>query len=296
MKQYHDLLQHILDSGQECVDRTGIGTKSVFGYQMRFNLQDGFPAVTTKKLQFKSCVGELLWFLEGSTDERRLAELTYAEDKTELVGRNTIWTANADKQGKDLGYENHDFYKGLGPVYGAQWRNFDGFGSHRGTDQIEWLLNEIKTNPDSRRLILTAWNPNQLSQMALPPCHAFAQFRVYDGRLSCQMYQRSADAFLGVPFNIASYSLLTHIIARECNLEVGDFVHTIGDAHIYRNHLDAVREQLSRTEYPLPKLYIDPTFNLQGGLFYDDFELEAVSQFQLTDYQHHPFIFAPMAV
>jgi thymidylate synthase len=288
MKQYHKLLEDILEHGEDVNDRTGVGTRSIFGYQMRFDLSAGFPAVTTKKLAWKAVVGELLWFLEGSTDERRLAELTYGKDRTELVGKSTIWTANADAQGKDLGYEHHDLYKGLGPVYGYQWRNFDG---HRGMDQIEWLLNEIRTNPDSRRLILSAWNPNQINAMALPPCHTFAQFRVYNGRLSCQMYQRSADAFLGVPFNIASYALLTHIFARECDLEVGDFVHTIGDAHIYTNHFDQVKEQLSREEFPLPTLNIDENFKLT-----DQFDIGAVSMFTLENYKYHQAIKADMAV
>jgi len=299
MKQYHKLLEDILEHGEDVNDRTGTGTRSIFGYQMRFDLSAGFPAVTTKKLAWKSVVGELIWFLEGSTDERRLAELTYGKDKTELVGRNTIWTANADAQGKDLGYYNDEFVKELGPVYGAQWRNFNGsygtFGRSKGTDQIEWLINEIRTNPDSRRLILSAWNPNQIGAMALPPCHTFAQFRVYNGRLSCQMYQRSADVFLGVPFNIASYSLLTHIIARECELEVGDFVHTIGDAHIYTNHFDQVEEQLSREEYSLPTLEIRNDFILSNGLN-SKFDIASVDMFVLKNYNYHPTIKADMAV
>jgi thymidylate synthase len=296
MKQYHDMLQDILTNGENANDRTGVGTRSIFGYQMRFDLSAGFPAVTTKKLAWKAVVGELLWFLEGSTDERRLAELTYAKDRTELVGKSTIWTANADAQGKALGYNHHDLCKELGPVYGSQWRNFDGGVLRRdGTDQIEWLLNEVRTNPDSRRLILSAWNPNQLHQMALPPCHAFAQFRVYNGRLSCQMYQRSADAFLGVPFNIASYALLTHMIARDCDLEVGDFVHTIGDAHIYTNHFDQVKEQLSREEYPLPTLEISNDFVMSDGLT-NGFDLDTVDMFTLKNYQHHGTIKADMAV
>jgi len=295
MKQYHKLLKDILAHGEETKDRTGVGTKSIFGYQMQFKLQDGFPAVTTKKLAWRAVVGELIWFLEGSTDERRLAELTYAKDRTELVEKKTIWTANANAQGKDLGYEHHDFYKGLGPVYGYQWRNFDGFNPHRGTDQIEWLLNEIQTNPNSRRLILSAWNPNQNNAMALPPCHVFSQFRVYNGRLSCQMYQRSADAALGVPFNIASYALLTHIIARECSLDVGDLVHTIGDAHIYLNHIPQVKEQLTRTEYPLPTIEISNDFNLSEGLK-SEFDINTVSMFTLKNYTHHPAIKMDMAV
>jgi thymidylate synthase len=299
MQQYHKLLEDILEHGEDVNDRTGVGTRSIFGYQMRFNLSAGFPAVTTKKLAWRSVVGELLWFLEGSTDERRLAELTYAKDRTELMERTTIWTANADTQGNDLGYTNNDFKKELGPVYGYQWRNFGGISWARdgagGFDQIEWLLDEIRTNPDSRRLILSAWSADQISLMALPPCHAFAQFRVYNGRLNCQMYQRSADAFLGVPFNIASYALLTHIIARECGLAVGDFVHTIGDAHIYHNHFDQVREQISRDEFPLPGLHIDERFSLSDGLS-NVFDLDTVDMFTLEDYQSHATIKAPMAV
>ena len=296
MKQYHKLLEDILEHGEDVNDRTGVGTRSIFGYQMRFDLSAGFPAVTTKKLAWRSVFGELLWFLEGSTDERRLAELTYAKDRTELVGRNTIWTANADAQGKELGYANNEFTKELGPVYGAQWRRFNNPVLLKPeTDQITWLLNEIQTNPDSRRLILSAWNPNQLSQMALPPCHAFAQFRVYNGRLSCQMYQRSADAFLGVPFNIASYALLTHIIARECNLKVGNYVHTIGDAHIYSNHFEQVREQLTRDEFPLPRLHIDERFSLSQRLL-EGFDINDIELFTLQDYRHHETIRADMAV
>lgn len=299
MRQYHKLLEDILEYGEETSDRTGVGTKSVFGYQMRFNLQDGFPAVTTKKLAWKSVVSELLWFLEGSTDERRLAELAYAKNKTELVGRNTIWTANADAQGKALGYYNDEFVKELGPVYGAQWRNFNGscgtFGDSKGTDQIQWLLNEIRTNPNSRRLILSAWNPNKLDKMALPPCHYAAQFRVVNGKLNCMLTQRSGDAGLGIPFNIASYSLLTHIIARECGLGVGDFVHTIGDAHIYLNHIEQVKEQLSRKPYNLPTLCISNSFNLAEGLK-GEFDIDTVNMFTLKNYLHHPAIKMEMAV
>lgn len=295
MKQYHDLLEHILENGEDVNDRTGVGTRSVFGYQMRFNLAAGFPAITTKKLAWKAVVGEILWFLEGSTDERRLAELTFGKHRTELVDRSTIWTANADAQGKALGYVNNQFTKELGPVYGYQWRNFGGFGHGAGTDQIKWLLNEIRTNPDSRRLIISAWNPVVLHKMALPPCHSFAQFRVYNGRLSCQMYQRSGDAGLGIPFNIASYSLLTHILAREVGLEVGDFVHTIGDAHIYHNHIDQVKEQLTRVEFPLPKLKIDDSFDLQDRLK-NGFRLEDCNLFTLENYQYRPTIKMAMAV
>jgi thymidylate synthase len=299
MKQYHKLLEDILENGEDVNDRTGVGTKSIFGYQMRFNLAAGFPAVTTKKLAWKAVVGELLWFLEGSTNERRLAELTFGKHRVDLVKRNTIWTANADKQGRELGYVNNEFTKELGPVYGYQWRNFGGSSWTRdapgGFDQIIWLINEIRNNPDSRRLILSAWSADQISLMALPPCHAFAQFRVYNGRLNCQMYQRSADAFLGVPFNIASYALLTHIIAREVGLAVGDYVHTIGDAHIYSNHFDQVREQLSREEYPLPHLQIDYDFKLVDCLN-DRFPINSVDKFQLLDYTCHSSIKAGMAV
>ena len=299
MKQYHKLLEDILEHGEDVNDRTGTGTRSIFGYQMRFDLSAGFPAVTTKKLAWKSVVGELIWFLEGSTDERRLAELTYGKDRTELIGRGTIWTANADKQGKDLGYYNDEFVKELGPVYGAQWRNFNGsygtFDHSRGTDQIEWLINEIRTNPDSRRLILSAWNPNQLSQMALPPCHYAAQFRVINGKLNCMLNQRSGDAGLGIPFNIASYSLLTHIIARECDLEVGDFVHTIGDAHIYLNHIEQVKEQLTRDEYRLPTLEISNDFVLSDGLDHE-FDIDTVNMFTLKNYKYHPTIKMDMSV
>lgn len=295
MKQYHKLLEDILEHGEDVNDRTGVGTRSIFGYQMRFDLSAGFPAITTKKLAWKAVVGEILWFLEGSTDERRLAELTFGKHRTELVDRSTIWTANADAQGKALGYINNQFTKELGPVYGSQWRNFNGFSVYKGDDQILGIINQLRHHRDSRRIILSAWNPNQLHEMALPPCHAFAQFRVYNGKLSCQMYQRSADVFLGVPFNIASYSLLTHILAREVGLEVGDYVHTIGDAHIYSNHFDQVKEQLSRDEYPLPGLEISPDFNLADRLK-NGFRLTDASCFKLTNYQSHDTIKAHMAV
>lgn len=300
MKQYHDLVRHVLENGEEVSDRTGVGTRSVFGYQMRFNLQEGFPAVTTKKLAWKAVVGELLWFLEGSTDERRLAELTFGKDKTEITEKNTIWTANADDQGKSLGYVNNEFRKELGPVYGWQWRNFGRTRWARvtldfGQDQIKWLLDEIKQNPDSRRLILSAWNPNQIDAMALPPCHTLVQFRVYNGRLSCQLYQRSADIGLGIPFNIASYSLLTHIFARENNLEVGDFVHTIGDAHIYNDHIDSLNFMLDRKYLPLPTLKIDDKFDLIDGLS-EEFPINTRDFFVLEGYQSHGAIKMNMAV
>ena len=295
MKQYHKLLEDILEHGEDVNDRTGVGTRSIFGYQMRFNLAAGFPAVTTKKLAWKAVVGELLWFLEGSTDERRLAELTFGKHRADLVGKSTIWTANADTQGKALHYINNEFTKELGPVYGSQWRNFNGFSVYRGKDQIADILFQLRTNPDSRRIILSAWNPNQLHQMALPPCHYAAQFRVVNGKLNCMLIQRSGDAFLGIPFNIASYALLTHILAREAGLEVGDLVHTIGDAHIYSNHFDQVREQLSREEYPLPTIEIDSSFDLSDRLK-NGFQLSDTSLFRLTNYQSHDTIKAEMAV
>ena len=292
MRTYLDALDDVLEWGEEKSDRTGVGTKSIFGYQMRFDLTQGFPAVTTKKLAWKSVVGELLWFLEGSMNERRLAEITYGKDRSELTEKRTIWTDNAENQGKALGYSDGM----LGPVYGFQWRNFGGeiYNSSphlKGTDQIEWLINEIRTNPDSRRLILSAWNPNQIDKMALPPCHTLAQFYVSNGKLSCQMYQRSADLFLGVPFNIASYSLLTHIIAKITNLEVQDFVLTVGDAHIYTTHYEAVKKQLQRTPQKLPTLNIIKDFSsLEEVLGLD------VSDFQLKNYNPLSAIKAEMAI
>jgi len=296
MRTYLKALVDVMSSGEEKTDRTGTGTKSIFGYQMRFDLTKGFPAVTTKRLAWKSVVGELLWFLEGSTDERRLAEITYGKDRSVLTDKRTIWTDNADNQGKELGYCNSLVRKELGPVYGHQWRSFGKIGEyfpgiHESVDQIKWLINEIKTNPDSRRLILSAWNPNQINKMALPPCHTLAQFYVSNGKLSCQMYQRSADLFLGVPFNIASYALLTHIIAKITDLEVQDFVLTVGDAHIYNTHYDAVNEQLQRTPQELPTLNIVKDFSsLEEAL-----DL-VVSDFQLDNYNPLSVIKAKMAI
>ena len=292
MKQYHDALEYILNTGEDVSDRTGVGTRSVFGYQMRFNLQDGFPAVTTKRLAWRAVVGELLWFLEGSTDERRLAEITFEKPRSELADKTTIWTANADAQGVALGYVNTDNMKQLGPVYGHQWRHFDAFGEDLDgkTDQISWLINEIKTNTDSRRLIFSAWNPNQINKMALPPCHTLAQFRVMNSKLSCQLYQRSADMFLGVPFNIASYSLLTHMLAQICNLGVGEFVWTGGDCHVYSNHFDQVNEQITRTPRTLPQLEM-PVFNNLDQLLQTK-----TSEYKLIGYDPMPSIPAPMAV
>ena len=284
-----------MNSGVDRSNRTGIDTRSVFGRQMRFDLSQGFPAVTTKTLAWKPLVAELLWFLEGSVDERRLAELQYGKPREQLIGKKTIWTANADHQGVELGYTNTDTVKLLGKIYGYQWRNFGETVNNSGIDQIAWLINEIKTNPDSRRLILSAWNPNDLSGMALPPCHTMSQFYVLDGKLSCQLYQRSGDVFLGVPFNIASYALLTHIIARECNLVVGDFVHTLGDAHIYHNHFEAVREQLTRHTKPLPTLHIDEEFSL-CRVMAGKTKLNELNSISLVGYTPDPAIRAPMAV
>ena len=292
MKQYLNALQHIIDNGEEVSDRTGIGTYSVFGYQMQFNLQSGFPAVTTKKLAWRSVIGELLWFLEGSTDERRLAELTFSKDRSDLIGTKTIWTANADAQGVELGYTNDDLVKQLGPVYGHQWRHFDradGENENK-TDQIAWLINEILINPNSRRLILSAWNPNQINEMALPPCHTLAQFKVMNGKLSCQLYQRSADMFLGVPFNIASYSLLTHMIAQICNLKLGSFVWVGGDCHIYKNHKEQVIQQLKRKPQKLPNL-IMPLFKNLNELL-----KTTPKDYILENYKPLESIKAPMAV
>ena len=292
MKQYLDALQQIVVNGEDVSDRTGVGTRSIFGYQMYFNLEDGFPAVTTKKLAWRSIVGELLWFLEGSTDERRLAELTFEKDRAELIDKKTIWTANADSQGVALGYTNTELIKQLGPVYGHQWRHFDAHedGLDAKADQIIWLINEIKTNPDSRRLVLSAWNPNQIKAMALPPCHTLAQFRVMNGRLSCQLYQRSADMFLGVPFNIASYSLLTYMLAQICDLKVGRFVWTGGDCHIYKNHPEQVKEQLQRKPHNLPDLIMPEFINITELL------ATSPSDYKLINYNPMDSIKAPMAV
>lgn len=287
MKQYLDLLQHILDNGIVKEDRTGTGTKSVFGYQMRFDLSNGFPLVTTKKTFLKGIISELLWFIEGSTDERRLAEIHYSDKRENIIGKNTVWTANADAQGKALGYTNTETIKELGPVYGAQWRSWMG-ASGKAYDQLADVINQIKTNPDSRRIILNAWNVAEIDNMALPPCHTFFQFYVANGKLSCQLYQRSADVFLGVPFNIASYALLTMMIAQVCDLEVGDFVHTFGDAHIYSNHMDQVNLQLSRTPHNLPSMKINSEVK-----DINDFKM---SDFELLGYECDESIKAVMAV
>jgi thymidylate synthase len=287
MKQYHDALRQIYQDGIDRGDRTGVGTRSLFGLQMRFDLQEGFPAVTTKKLAWKAVVSELLWFLEGSDDERRLAEIHYGMSREDLIGKTTIWTANADKQGKDLGWINNDTTKLLGPVYGVQWRSWGSWNT-KNVDQLAVLIDGIKNDPNGRRHILTAWNVGELDNMALPPCHCFAQFFVHNGKLSCQMYQRSADMFLGVPFNIASYALLTHMIAQVCDLNVGELIMTFGDAHIYNNHFEQVKTQLVREPYKLPILYLKSDIK---NIF--DFRMENII---LLGYASHHAIKAPMAV
>jgi thymidylate synthase len=289
MNQYLSDLKYILENGKVREDRTGTGTIGVFGMQTRYNLRESFPAPTTKKLAWKGVVSELLWFLEGSSDERRLAEIRYEKPASELIGKNTIWTENADNQGVALGYPNTNTEKSLGPVYGYQWRNWQNVDLET-FDQIEILIQGLKTNPNSRRHILSAWNVGEIDYMALPPCHCLAQFHVQDGELSCQLYQRSADFFLGVPFNIASYALLTHMLAQICDLKVGDFIHTIGDAHIYSNHVEQVTEQLSRSTIPGPKLVM-PKFNTLNELL-----KTKTSDYILDNYTPMPSIKAPMAI
>ena len=288
MKQYLELLDHILQYGEERGDRTGTGVISSFGHQIRFNLGDGFPAVTTKSLAWKGVVSELLWFLEGSDDERRLAEIRFQQDRAklkDLTKFSTIWTDNADNQGIELGYENNEITKKLGPIYGVQWRNWGGI------DQIEKLLDDLRSDPGGRRHILSAWNVEQIASMALPPCHFMSQFYVSEnGRLSCQMYQRSADMFLGVPFNIASYALLQSILANILNLIPGDFVHVFGDAHIYKNSIAQVKEQLSREPKKLPKLILPNIDSIESLKNF------SVDDFILDGYESHPAIKAPMAI
>ncbi len=264
MKQYLDLMQHVLDHGVRKDDRTGTGTLSVFGYQMRFDLSEGFPALTTKKLHLRSIIHELLWFLQGDTNIRYLRE-----------NKVTIWDEWADENGE------------LGPVYGHQWRKWTS-ADGKVIDQISNVVSQIKNNPDSRRLIVSAWNVGEIEKMALPPCHAFFQFYVANGKLSCQLYQRSADIFLGVPFNIASYALLTMMMAQVCDLQPGEFVHTFGDAHLYSNHLDQARLQLSREPRPLPVMKINPEVKNIFDFKFGDFSLE--------NYDPHPHIKAPIAV
>jgi thymidylate synthase len=264
MKQYLDLLSHILENGNEKTDRTGTGTKSVFGYQMRFDLQKGFPLLTSKKLHTRSIFYELLWFLKGDTN------IKYLHDN-----KVTIWDEWADENGD------------LGPVYGKQWRAWQG-ADGKITDQISQVVNQIKNSPDSRRMLVSAWNVGEVEQMALPPCHIVFQFYVANNKLSCQLYQRSADVFLGVPFNIASYALLTQMLAQVCGLEAGEFIHTLGDAHLYLNHIDQAKLQLSRTPYELPKLKLNPEIKDIFDFKYEDITIE--------DYVSHPHIKAEVAV
>jgi thymidylate synthase len=289
-KVYLDALKNILENGEERPDRTGVGTIGIFGLQMRFDLTEGFPAITTKKLAWRACVSELLWFIEGSGDEYRLREILHGERYSD---KKTIWTDNATAPyWVEQRLQRHP--GDLGRVYGVQWRRWRKplirinkvvLQNH---DQLIELINGIKEDPYSRRHIITAWNPGELELMALPPCHMMSQFYVSNGKLSCQMYQRSADMFLGVPFNIASYALFTHMIAQICNLEVGDLIITIGDAHIYKNHTEQVKEQLKRKPLPLPTLKLNP-------------EIEVITEFEMTDielvdYKSHEAIKAPMAV
>ena len=280
MRQYLDLLQHILEHGGDKGDRTGTGTRSVFGHQMRFDLSKGFPLLTTKKVHFRSIVIELLWFLKGDTNVK------YLQDNKVTIWDEWATAEQTARFGRPAGE--------LGPVYGHQWRNFgatqnkDGSYQQNGFDQISWLINEIKTNPNSRRLIVSGWNPKEASQVALPPCHTLFQFFVQNGKLSCQLYQRSADVFLGVPFNIASYALLTHMIAQVCDLQVGDFVWTGGDTHLYANHFEQARLQLDRDPLELCQLKLNPEVK---SIF--DFKFEDI---EIINYHSHPAIKAPVAV
>jgi len=276
MKNYLDALKYCYENGDFVKSRAG-NVKKAFGYQMRFNLEDGFPAVTTKKLAWRAVVSELLWFLEGSNDERRLAEILYEDERENLKDKKTIWTQNAEA---DYWKDKSKFIGDVGRIYGVQWRNFNG------VDQIHQLIEGLKKNPNSRRHILTAWNPSELNEMSLPPCHAFSQFFVSNKKLSCQLYQRSCDMFLGVPFNIASYSLLVHIIAKECKLAVGEFVHSLGDFHIYEEHFEQVKIQLTRKPKQLPKLKFVPK----------KISEYKTSDFELQNYDPHPKIVAPMNV
>jgi thymidylate synthase len=264
MRQYHDLMKHILENGTKKEDRTGTGTLSVFGYQMRYDLNEGFPCVTTKKLHLRSIIHELLWFLKGDTNIKYLKE-----------NKVSIWDEWADEDGN------------LGPVYGSQWRSWPTRDGDT-IDQIKQIIQQIKDTPDSRRIIVSAWNVGEIKNMALPPCHAFFQFYVADNKLSCQLYQRSADTFLGVPFNIASYALLTMMVAQVCNLELGDFVHTLGDAHLYLNHLEQAELQLSREVRALPVMKINPEVKALLDFKYEDFEL--------VNYDPHPHIKGAVAI
>ena len=279
MQNYNELCKKIILTGPQNIDRTGVGTVSLFGEQLRFNLQEGFPAVTTKRLAWKSVVGELLWFIEGSGDERRLAEITHGTRE----GAVTIWTPNAMAPY----WKPKAKYEGdLGRVYGVQWRHWRNVDGSE-TDQLKELIDGLKNDPTGRRHIITAWNPGELSEMALPPCHMFAQFYIRNNVLSCQMYQRSADIFLGVPFNIASYALLTHLIAKTIKAQVGELILTFGDVHIYNNHIEQVKEQISRKPYPLPHLDLSDVKDIWSAHLDD---------IRLMNYEYHPTITAEMAV
>lgn len=299
MKQYHELLTDILENGEQREDRTGVGTLSVFGSQLRFNLQEGFPAITTKKLAWKACKAELIWFLEGSGNERKLAEITHGTRDSE---KKTIWTQNAQAP---YWQSQSQFDGDLGRVYGVQWRSWRSYSDKKvlsedltepvrvasdriEIDQVARLVHGLQQDPYGRRHILTAWNVGELDQMALPPCHVMSQYYVSDGKLSCHMYQRSVDVFLGLPFNIASYALLTHMLAQVSNLVPHELVISTGDTHIYTNHVDQVKEQLQRTEYPLPTLWLNPDVKSIDSFTMDDI--------QLNNYQSHDSIKAPMAV
>jgi len=280
--EYLDLMDYIITSGEDRKDRTGIGTKSIFFSHMSIDLGPYIPILTTKKMAWKSIVSELLWFIEGSTNERRLAEIHYGKPRSELVGKRTIWTDNADNQGVMLGHYNSDINKNLGPVYGKQWRDWDG------VDQLATLIQNLKDNPYSRRHILSAWNVGELDQMSLPPCHMFSQFNVSNnGELSCILYQRSCDMFLGVPFNIASYALLTHILAKMTRLTPKSLYWVGGDCHVYKNHMDVVEEQLKRTPYMYPKIWINPNKTIENY---------TVDDFELYDYKTYDKLNAPMAI
>ena len=286
MRQYLEFLNHILLNGTQKSDRTSTGTISTFGYQMRFNLKEGFPAVTTKKLHMKSVIHELLWFVSGETNIRPLVkngvriwnEWPYMQYKNSdaYMGESIKEFVEKIKKDPDFARRHGD----LGPVYGKQWRAFE--GKNKTVDQLAWVLDEMKKNPNSRRLIINSWNPPLIDEMALPPCHMMVQFYINDGTLSSQLYQRSGDAFLGIPFNIASYALLTLMIARHMNLNPGEFVHTIGDAHIYNNHIEQVKKQIERTPYPLPTMHINPEKTNLFDMVYEDFTLE--------NYNHYPHI------
>ena len=293
MRQYLDFLQHILDNGTAKDDRTNTGTFSTFGYQMRFDLNEGFPLLTTKRVHLKSIIHELLWFIQGDTNIKYLVDndvRIWNEWPYENFKKSEEYNNETIEEFVQKIKEDNEFalkYGDLGPVYGHEWRHFDG-PNDMFRDQLGWVINEIKTNPDSRRLIVSSWNPTLIEKMALPPCHTLFQFYVIDNKLSCQLYQRSADAFLGVPFNIASYAVLTMMVAQVCNLELGDFVHTVGDAHIYSNHVEQVNRQLARVPRTLPKMNINK--NIKN---IEDFKFE---DFELTDYNPYKGIKAEVAV